>query len=117
MLGYFLDENGYINSVDFITSESTGNYTTTPVPSGLNKPKWDGENWVEGMTNAERDEIHAEELPPTENEVIQGALLEKLVALQGTVSDHNDTHTANNALVLSLIAAMQAEIDALKGGA
>lgn len=112
MLGYFYDDDGFITRIDYVDDNTVGNYTTD-IPTGFNKPKWNGSEWVEGMSDDELNAIHSE--PATQDPIV--ALLAELATLQGQVDTHNDTHTANNAVVLSLIANMQAEIDALKGGA
>lgn len=112
MLGYFYDENGYIKHVDYVDEHSTGDYTTI-MPSGFNKPKWNGTEWIEDMTDAELDEIHSQN---TSQDPV-ATITEQLATLQSQVNTHNDANIANNATTLALIANLQSQIDALKGGA
>lgn len=41
-----------------------------PCPDGFYKPKWDGVNWVEGLTQAEIDAIKNVPQEPTDEERI-----------------------------------------------
>lgn len=112
MLGYFYDENGFITRIDYVDDNTVGNYTTE-IPTDFNKPKWNGAEWIEGMSDDELNEIHNQS--SAVDPVV--ALLAQLASLQTTVNTNNDTHVANNATVLALIANLQSQIDGLKGGA
>ena len=47
-----IDENGFFVE-DAFADELTENTIETPCPAGFYKPKWDGEKWVEGLTEQE----------------------------------------------------------------
>lgn len=90
MLGYFLDNQGFISYVDYVDENTIGNYTTEQIPAGLNKPKWDGVKWVEGMSTAELDEIHAEERQQSADETTQADLQAQITVLQEEVKALQD---------------------------
>lgn len=46
-------------------------------PGGFFKPKWDGAEWIEGLTQAEIDEINRQPIIPTTEERL--AALEELM--------------------------------------
>lgn len=81
--GGFLKEI-YIESVDEngkILDENKNHFISIDPPSGLFKPKWTGEEWVEGATQEEIDEItKVEPSPPTAEERIN-ALEEALLLM------------------------------------
>lgn len=54
--------------------QNMSNLIETPCPSGFYHPKWDGENWVEGLTQEEIDELNNQPQEPTENEMIMLAI-------------------------------------------
>ncbi|WP_290033899.1 hypothetical protein [Ligilactobacillus cholophilus] len=87
MLGYFLDNEGFISYVDYVDENTVGNYTTQPIPAGLNKPKWNGGAWVEGMTNGELDNIHGEAMQPNATEIFQAQMLVRLASMQQAITD------------------------------
>jgi hypothetical protein len=63
-----IDENGLFIEDGFV--EELSEFTIeTPVPQGLYKPKWDGTQWIEGLT---QDEIKA-----IVNTVVEPTLEEK----------------------------------------
>ena len=65
-----VDENGFFIEDAFV-DELTEFTIETPCPAGFYKPKWDGENWVEGLTQAEIDVIKAPKpQAPTDIELI-----------------------------------------------
>lgn len=51
-----IDENGYFIEDAFV-EEITEFTIETPCLQGLYKPKWNGTNWIEGLTQAEIDNI------------------------------------------------------------
>lgn len=86
MLGYFLDDKGFIDYVDYVNEDTVGNFTTQPIPEGLNKPKWNGGAWVEGMTNSELDNIHAEVMQPNATETFQAQMLVQMASMQQAIT-------------------------------
>jgi hypothetical protein len=51
-----IDEQGYFIEDDFV--EDITEFTIeTPVPQGFYKPKWNGAEWIEGLTQSEIDAI------------------------------------------------------------
>ena len=54
-----IDDNG-IFIEDAFVDELTDRTIETPCPEGFYHPKWNGEKWVEGLTQAEIDAIKAE---------------------------------------------------------
>lgn len=57
-----IDENGYFIEDAFV-EEITEFTIEIPCPQGLYKPKWNGNEWVEGLT---QEEIEAIKNQPTE---------------------------------------------------
>jgi hypothetical protein len=54
---YRIDDQGfYIEPVIIEGEEQTG-LISSPIPEGLYKPKWNGKEWVEGLTQEEIDEL------------------------------------------------------------
>ncbi|MDF2881667.1 MAG: hypothetical protein K0R54_2224 [Clostridiaceae bacterium] len=51
-----IDENGMFIEDTFV-EELTEFTIETPCPQGFYNPRWDGEKWVEGMSQAEIDAI------------------------------------------------------------
>jgi len=73
-----IDGNGMFVE-DALVSELTEFTVETPCPSGFHKPKWDGAQWIEGMSQSEIDALKNVAHTPTTGE--------KLAALQA----ENDT--------------------------
>lgn len=73
---------------DAFVDELTAFTIEAPVPDGFYKPKWDGSQWIEGLTQSEIDNIKNVNSEPTEAEritVLEDALLSAL--LGGTTND------------------------------
>ena len=77
-----IDENGFFLEDAFV-EELTERTIPVPCPDGFYLPKWDGEKWVEGKTQAEIDAIKSIPIPPTQDEVI--ADLISLLVAQGVI--------------------------------
>jgi hypothetical protein len=56
-----IDENGFFIKPDIVEESSalTKNQVQILCPNGFYKPKWNGEQWIEGLTNEEIDAIKA----------------------------------------------------------
>lgn len=76
--GFFI-EDVIVNEIPMISDEE-GNqipdpqYIQTTAQGGFYRPKWDGEKWVEGKTQAEIDEIINTPKEPTKDEIIEQLL-------------------------------------------
>lgn len=105
MLGYFLDDKGFIDHVDFVNEKTTGNYITVSVPTGLNKPQWNGTQWIEGLSNDELNEIHKTEIKPSEVQKQLSAMNTQIAQL-----------TQSNAALTNLVTAQNQMITKMKGG-
>ncbi len=60
---WIIDEEGFYTGESLIVRKLLPNYITTPVPSGLVKPKWVA-GWVEGATEEELEDWRNQFLPP-----------------------------------------------------
>lgn len=83
VLAFEIDENGYIKErytahVDTnwnILDEDKKHLIVTPIPGGLFKKKWNGQEWIEGATQEEIDEMtKIEPSPPTQEEITERRL-------------------------------------------
>lgn len=117
MLGYFLDNEGFISYVDYVDEDTVGNYTTQPIPDGLNKPKWNGSAWVESMSDNELQEIHDGNNLPSDSEIAQSALLSQIALMETKITENQNNNVNNNSTLLAMIANLQSQINELKGGA
>ena len=82
MQAILIDDDGMF-VCDVVVADKTiltDKHILTPCPNGFYHPKWDGEKWVEGLTQAEIDTIKAsvptpkatvEELEATVADLIQ----------------------------------------------
>ena len=78
-----IDENGLFIEDAFV-EELTEFTIETPCPQGLYHPKWDGEQWVEGLTQEQIDAIKASAVAePTLEERLQALELLELERLFG----------------------------------
>lgn len=67
-----IDENGMFIEDAFVTELS--DFTIeTPCPSGFYRPRWNGEEWVEGLTQQEIDELNNRPSFPSLEERLQQA--------------------------------------------
>lgn len=65
----YVDENGVILEEDKI------HMIATDMQDGLQKPKWNGTEWIEGATQEEIDELtKVEPSPPTEIDLLKAEL-------------------------------------------
>lgn len=65
-----IDENGFFIEDTFV--ENLTRYTIeTPCPGGFHRPKWEGEKWIEGVTQEELDELNSIPVPLSETEQIR----------------------------------------------
>lgn len=79
-----IDENGLFRGDNFV--ETLTEFTIEiPCPSGFYLPKWDGEKWVEGLTQEQIDNIKAHATPaePTIEERVQALEFMELERLFG----------------------------------
>jgi len=51
-------------------------------PEGFYKPKWDGEKWIEGLTQSEIDTLKNTVEKPTQEEILRSNLLKDNVAFK-----------------------------------
>lgn len=71
-----VDENGLFIEDAFV-DELTEFTIETPCPSGFYKPKWNGEKWVEGLSEEEIAEITKPSVQePTETDYLMLAMTE-----------------------------------------
>ncbi|MFS0556862.1 hypothetical protein [Brevibacillus sp. 179-C9.3 HS] len=56
------------------------------IPEGMYKPKWNGLQWEEGLTQQEIDAIKSKPTPPTELEIIGQQMVEKELQIMGLQS-------------------------------
>lgn len=63
---YEINENGFLKEI-YIEDESTTKFIILDPPQGLYKAKWTGQEWIEGMTQAEIDKLKE---PAPEQEII-----------------------------------------------
>jgi len=68
-----IDSNGlFIEDVIIDENEVVpGDCIEIPCPPGFYHPKWDGKNWVEGLSQTEIDAIENTVQPKTEIEILQ----------------------------------------------
>jgi len=85
MFVHIIDSNGLFIEDAFV-EELTEFTIEEPCPDGFYKPKWDGSQWIEGMSQAEIDSLKNVVAEPTEAERIK-ALEDTMLAvlLGGTV--------------------------------
>lgn len=78
-----IDKTGLFIRDDFTFDEETEIGLDVAPAQGFYHPKWDGENWVEGLTQAEIDAIKAQNVstPTAEErlEAVESALLEMVL--------------------------------------
>ena len=55
--GFFICDTFEIELLDDGTQDPQYSYITEPVPQGVYHPKWNGEKWVEGLTQEEIAEL------------------------------------------------------------
>lgn len=69
-----IDSNGfYIEDVILQNGEVTPTDCIEIIcPDGFYKPKWNGNAWVEGLTQVEIDAIKNVVMPPTDVQLLQG---------------------------------------------
>ena len=65
-----IDENGLFIEDSFV-EEITKFTIETPCPGGFYLPKWNGEQWVEGMAQEDIDAIRNQPQPKSELELLQ----------------------------------------------
>ena len=70
-----IDENGLFVKDDFV-EELTDLTIETPCPEGFYKPKWDGTEWIEGLTETEITAIKNTPIEQTEIEKLQEQIIE-----------------------------------------
>ena len=64
------DENGFYVEPVIIEGDEQEGLIAKPIPEGLYKPRWNGEAWGEGLTQAEIDELKNAPFPLTFEEQI-----------------------------------------------
>ncbi len=88
---FMIDSNGYIvdkyvadfNNQGISIEEFPENVITVSLPNGLYRPKWNGTNWVEDMSQEEINELKNQPQPITQEQRISD--LELLVLQLGGV--------------------------------
>jgi hypothetical protein len=67
-----IDGNGlYIEPVILQDNDGIGDLIDVPVPEGFYHPKWDGNQWVEGLSEEEIDQIKNAPKPMSEIELLK----------------------------------------------
>ncbi|TQK53834.1 hypothetical protein FB479_10847 [Brevibacillus sp. AG162] len=64
------------------------NIITAQIPEGFFQPKWNGEQWVEGLTQQEIDTIKSKPIPPTELEIIGQQMVDKELQIMRLQTDN-----------------------------
>lgn len=82
-----IDENGMFIADEFV-NELTEFTIETPCPSGFYHPKWNGESWVEGLSQEEIDELKNQ--VPEEPEGLQARIEELETMLSVLLGVNND---------------------------
>lgn len=88
---YKIDDDGYViwNEIKAIdeNEEVPEGYIDTPLPGenepSLHRPRWDGEKWVEDMTQEEIEELRKQSRIPTLEERIEALELFALEQIFG----------------------------------
>jgi hypothetical protein len=70
-----IDENGMFIEDAFV-EELTEFTIETPCPAGFYRPKWNGKEWVEGLTQEQIDAIKAQSTPA------EPSLEDRIIALE-----------------------------------
>lgn len=81
-----ITETQVIDGVETEVQIKDPQYISTQCQGGLYKPKWDGEKWVEGLTQEEIEEIkNTPKIPTTEELLINqiANLMLKITELEG----------------------------------
>lgn len=78
---YRIDANGFvIDTLVVEVSDEVGKYVVNiDKPDGLYRARWTGSEWIEGMSQAEIDELNNQVQEPTELEILK---LEKEILAQ-----------------------------------
>ena len=86
MMYHKIDEYGYfVEDVVFLHNEEpTEDLIPTPCPDGFYKPRWDGEDWIEGLTQGEIEIIRNQTQPQTTEERLE-ELVNNLTDMQMAV--------------------------------
>jgi len=79
-----IDNNGfYIEDVILKDGEATpSDCVEIQCPDGFYKPKWDGTQWIEGLTQAEIDALNNQPVTPSESDRLS-AVESAISALMG----------------------------------
>ena len=113
-LVYFLTQDGFIDHVDNVKNldKVIQNHTTVDLPKGLHKPKFNGTEWVETMSDSEYESIIAQSKQAMPNQQAQMAMLMQMMAK----SQIKNTQTQNQVKALqTMIMAQSKQIQAMKG--
>lgn len=81
-----IDENGLFIRDDFV-EELTELTIETQCEGGFYKPKWNGKEWIEGLTQTEIDTIKNVQVPKTEIEELR----EQILATQMLILENEAT--------------------------
>jgi hypothetical protein len=69
-----IDDDGFYVEPVIVSDndELDGNLIETPIPEGFYRPKWDGEKWVEGLSQEEIEQLKQQNQPqPSEVELLK----------------------------------------------
>lgn len=83
---YYFDNEGFITHIDTVATEQD-NCTNIAPSDKFNRPKWNGKNWVEGMTDEELIEANQVETKPSSNQVLASTLVKEVADLKKQVAD------------------------------
>lgn len=73
-----IDKNGFYIEDVIVKSEEEieEDMIVVECPEGLYSPRWDGKEWINGITNEEIEQLINQHADPTENEMIMLAIAE-----------------------------------------
>ena len=112
-LVYFLTNDGFIDHVDMVQEPDkvNQNHTTMALPSGLHKPKFNGTEWVETMSDSEYQAIITQSKQAMPSQQTQMAMLTQMLAK----SQIQNTQTQNQVKALqAMVVAQNKQIQTLK---
>jgi hypothetical protein len=84
---YKIDNVGFYIEPVIIEGEEQEGLISFPIPEGLYKPKWNGEEWEEGLTQEEIEELKSTPTHPTSEEKIQQLEAELAIAKEDNISN------------------------------
>jgi hypothetical protein len=81
-IGHSIDNNGFLTG-DILSDSEVQADVSTPCPDGFYKPKWNGSEWAEGLTQQEIDGIKNAPVTPSIEEQLKQVQLMMNTILMG----------------------------------